>query len=107
MARRHFNVLSIKFGPTRWKYCLAYIDDVLIFSQTFEDHATHLTDARAKPRTRDSMDFKSNRIFKDFSGFRYFFGFFQIVLDSRNFLDWCGISRINMDFSGLERIFEE
>ena len=29
-------------GPTRWKICLAYIDDVLIFSKTFRDHIRHL-----------------------------------------------------------------
>jgi hypothetical protein len=29
-------------GPTRWKHCLAYLDDVLIFSKTFSDHVTHL-----------------------------------------------------------------
>ena len=29
-------------GPTRWKHCLAYLDDVLIFSKTFADHVTHL-----------------------------------------------------------------
>lgn len=37
-------IVNQVLGPTRWKYCLAYIDDVLIFSQTFEDHVTHLTD---------------------------------------------------------------
>lgn len=31
-------------GPARWKYCLAYIDDVLIFSKTLEDHINHLTE---------------------------------------------------------------
>jgi len=31
-------------GPARWKYCLAYIDDVLIFSQTLDDHILHLNE---------------------------------------------------------------
>ncbi|CAF3904830.1 unnamed protein product [Rotaria sordida] len=29
-------------GPARWKHCLAYLDDVVIFSRTFEDHISHL-----------------------------------------------------------------
>ena len=29
-------------GPTRWKYCLAYLDDILIFSDTFSEHLAHL-----------------------------------------------------------------
>ena len=31
-------------GPARWKYCLAYIDDVLIFSKTLHDHILHLNE---------------------------------------------------------------
>jgi hypothetical protein len=31
-------------GPTRWKHCVAYIDDVLIFSKTFAEHITHLNE---------------------------------------------------------------
>jgi transposase InsO family protein len=31
-------------GPARWKYCLAYIDDILIFSQTLDDHILHLNE---------------------------------------------------------------
>ncbi|CAF0983293.1 unnamed protein product [Didymodactylos carnosus] len=31
-------------GPTRWKYALAYLDDIIIYSQTFEDHLLHLDD---------------------------------------------------------------
>jgi len=31
-------------GPARWKYCLAYIDDVLIFSKTFDEHILHLNE---------------------------------------------------------------
>ncbi|CAF1149684.1 unnamed protein product [Rotaria sp. Silwood1] len=29
-------------GPARWKHCLAYLDDVVIFSRTFDDHVSHL-----------------------------------------------------------------
>lgn len=35
-------IVNQVLGPTRWKYCLAYIDDVLIFSKTFDDHLHHL-----------------------------------------------------------------
>ncbi|CAF4604135.1 unnamed protein product, partial [Didymodactylos carnosus] len=28
-------------GPTRWQYCLAYIDDIIIYSKTFEEHLEH------------------------------------------------------------------
>ena len=31
-------------GPTRWRYALAYIDDVIIYSQTFEEHLSRLDD---------------------------------------------------------------
>ncbi|CAF1575156.1 unnamed protein product [Rotaria magnacalcarata] len=31
-------------GPSRWKYALAYIDDVLIYSKTFDDHIEHLNE---------------------------------------------------------------
>lgn len=36
-------IVNQVLGPTRWKYCLAYIDDILIFSKTFADHIAHLT----------------------------------------------------------------
>ena len=29
---------------THWHYCLAYIDDILIFSKTFSDHLNHLNE---------------------------------------------------------------
>ncbi|CAF3332041.1 unnamed protein product [Rotaria socialis] len=29
-------------GPARWKHCFAYLDDVVIFSKTFDDHVLHL-----------------------------------------------------------------
>lgn len=35
-------IINRILGPTRWKYCLAYLDDVIIFSKTFEDHLFHL-----------------------------------------------------------------
>jgi hypothetical protein len=31
-------------GPTRWQYSLAYLDDVIIYSRTYEDHLKHLDD---------------------------------------------------------------
>ena len=31
-------------GPTRWQYSLAYLDDVIIYSPTFEQHLAHLDD---------------------------------------------------------------
>ena len=37
-------VINHVLGPTRWKYALAYIDDVIIYSKTFEDHLIHLND---------------------------------------------------------------
>ncbi len=37
-------VINHILGPTRWKYALAYIDDGIIYSQTFEEHLSHLKD---------------------------------------------------------------
>ncbi|CAF4780676.1 unnamed protein product, partial [Rotaria sp. Silwood2] len=34
-------VINHILGPTRWKYALAYIDDVIIYSKTFEEHVLH------------------------------------------------------------------
>ncbi|CAF1539454.1 unnamed protein product [Adineta ricciae] len=31
-------------GSARWKFCLAYIDDILIFSRTLDDHIIHLNE---------------------------------------------------------------
>ena len=35
-------IINHVLGPARWKYALAYIDDVIIYSNTFEEHLTHL-----------------------------------------------------------------
>ena len=37
-------VINHILGPTRWKYALAYIDDVIIYSKTFENHLEHLNE---------------------------------------------------------------
>lgn len=37
-------VINHILGPTRWKYALAYIDDVIIYSRTFDDHVKHLNE---------------------------------------------------------------
>ncbi|CAM4953207.1 unnamed protein product [Rotaria socialis] len=37
-------IINHILGPARWRYALAYIDDVIIYSKTFEDHLTHLND---------------------------------------------------------------
>ncbi|CAF4743200.1 unnamed protein product, partial [Rotaria sp. Silwood2] len=37
-------IINHILGPARWKYALAYIDDVIIYSKTFEEHLTHLND---------------------------------------------------------------
>jgi len=36
-------VINNILGPARWKYALAYIDDVIIYSNTFDEHLQHLT----------------------------------------------------------------
>ena len=37
-------VINHILGPTRWRYALAYIDDVIIYSNTFKEHLFHLND---------------------------------------------------------------
>ncbi|CAF5024393.1 unnamed protein product, partial [Rotaria sp. Silwood1] len=37
-------IVSQILGPTRWQYSLAYLDDVIIYSPTFDQHLTHLDD---------------------------------------------------------------
>ena len=35
-------IINHILGPTRWQYALAYIDDVIIYSKTFDDHLKHV-----------------------------------------------------------------
>ena len=35
-------VINHILGPARWKYVLAYIDDVIIYSKTFQEHLSHV-----------------------------------------------------------------
>ncbi|CAF5098327.1 unnamed protein product, partial [Rotaria magnacalcarata] len=37
-------IVSQILGPTRWQYSLAYLDDVIIYSPTFNQHLIHLDD---------------------------------------------------------------
>ena len=37
-------IVSQILGPTRWQYSLAYLDDVIIYSRTFDQHLIHLND---------------------------------------------------------------
>ena len=37
-------IVSQILEPTRWQYSLAYLDDVIIYSPTFEQHLAHLDD---------------------------------------------------------------
>ncbi|CAF4937178.1 unnamed protein product, partial [Rotaria socialis] len=37
-------VINHILGPARWQYALAYIDDIIIYSKTFEEHLSHLND---------------------------------------------------------------
>ncbi|CAF1539566.1 unnamed protein product [Adineta ricciae] len=37
-------IINHILGPTRWKYALAYIDHVIIYSTTFDEHVTHLNE---------------------------------------------------------------
>ena len=37
-------IVSRILGPTRWHFSLAYLDDVIIYSQTFDEHLLHLED---------------------------------------------------------------
>ena len=35
-------IINQILGPARWKHCLAYLDDVVVFSTTFDEHIFHL-----------------------------------------------------------------
>ncbi|CAF1281007.1 unnamed protein product, partial [Didymodactylos carnosus] len=35
-------IINNILGPARWRYALAYIDDVIIYSRTFDEHTGHL-----------------------------------------------------------------
>ena len=37
-------IVSQILGPTRWQYSLAYLDDVIIYSPSFDQHLIHLED---------------------------------------------------------------
>ncbi|CAF4618507.1 unnamed protein product, partial [Rotaria sp. Silwood2] len=37
-------VINHILGPARWRYALAYIDDIIIYSKTFEEHLKHLNE---------------------------------------------------------------
>lgn len=37
-------IVSKILGPTRWQHSLAYLDDVIIYSPTFDQHIIHLDD---------------------------------------------------------------
>ena len=37
-------IINHILGPSRWQYALAYIDDVIIYSKTFDDHLNHLNE---------------------------------------------------------------
>ena len=37
-------IVNHVLGPTRWRYALAYIDDIIIYSKTFDEHLDHLNE---------------------------------------------------------------
>ncbi|CAF1565511.1 unnamed protein product, partial [Didymodactylos carnosus] len=37
-------IINHILGPSRWHYALAYIDDIIIYSSTFEEHLIHLNE---------------------------------------------------------------
>ena len=37
-------IVNYILGPSGWKYALAYIDDIIFYSKTFEEHLSHLSD---------------------------------------------------------------
>ena len=37
-------IVNYILGSPRWKYVLAYIDDIIIYSKTLEEHLSYLSD---------------------------------------------------------------
>ncbi|CAF1076070.1 unnamed protein product [Didymodactylos carnosus] len=37
-------IINQILGPARWKFALAYIDDIIIYSRTFDEHLLHLNE---------------------------------------------------------------
>ncbi|CAF1211858.1 unnamed protein product [Didymodactylos carnosus] len=37
-------IINHILGSTRWRYALAYIDDIIVYSRTFEEHLSHLNE---------------------------------------------------------------
>lgn len=37
-------------GEARWSYAMAYLDDIVVYSDTFEDHLRHLEDVLERLR---------------------------------------------------------
>lgn len=40
--------MDIVLDDVRYKYAMAYMDDVVVFSRTFEEHLVHLRDVLAR-----------------------------------------------------------
>lgn len=37
------NMVDLLLGPMKWLHAIGYIDDIIVFSPTFEEHVAHLT----------------------------------------------------------------
>jgi len=35
-------LMDTVLGKDRWKFCLCYVDDLIIYSETFEEHLQHI-----------------------------------------------------------------
>jgi Reverse transcriptase (RNA-dependent DNA polymerase) len=42
MLRRRFREQWIKYLPEKWKFVIPYLDDIIIFSKSREEHEKHL-----------------------------------------------------------------